>query len=138
MMEQKSQVNLYQENVTDLRDTLTYALKSGYDSVTIPIVHPKFMREYSEEPMKTQHIAFSRSDLLLKSKEWLNGVVSKISSYIDVDSADETIRRHSEETLLQEISFAEHLIQHGYVLIKLKTANNVNLARTISQNIKGF
>jgi type II protein arginine methyltransferase len=88
--------------------------------------------------MKKRHIKFSRSDLILPPAEWLHRVISKINENIDCDSLNDQYRRYSEKVLIQEIEYAEHLIQHGYVMIKLKSSKCVNLARIASRNIKGL
>lgn len=133
----KTLICLYQENVADLVECLNEIREHGYDVIVTPIVSSLFYREFDDMQIKMRHLAFSRCDLILESSQWLNQVISKLSDNIDCDSENETVRKHSEKTLLQEISFAEHLIQHGLILYKLKSMKSVNLARILSRNIKG-
>lgn len=66
----------------------------------------------------------------------LNQVVLKVSNDIDLDSENDVIRKHSERTLAQEIHMAEHLVQNGYVMIKLKPGKSTNLARHLQHSSK--
>lgn len=52
--------------------------------------------------------------------------------YLDADSDSDIIRKHAEETLSQEMQFAEHSIQNGYCMIKLKEGKTMNLSRILS------
>lgn len=127
-------VGLYQNHVSDLSETMRFLLAHGLDLVAAPIVHPMFSRDFVNE---SRHMVFSRSDLLLESHDWMYKFVSKISANIDCDSDDLTLRKHSEATLIQELALADHLIQHGFVMMPLKGTKTINLARTLSRNIKG-
>lgn len=133
----KTFVALYQEHVSDLVRCLEDAKGNFYDGVVLPIVNPLFYREFDYEPSKSKHFVFSRSDLIFTPEDWLYKIVSLLSNTIDCDSDDENIRRHSEETLKQEISFAEHLIQNGHMMLKIKSTNTTNLAQIITRSLKG-
>lgn len=138
----KVHVGVYQNIVSDLSETMKFLEENGCDLVAAPIVHPMFRRQFSvtsddDDSIQTKHMAFSRSDLLLQSTEWMYKFVSKITDTIDCDSENITLRKHSEQTLMQELSFADHLIQHGFVMIRLKGVNTMNLSRIVSKNIKG-
>lgn len=129
---------LYQEHVSDLQASITNATNNWYNCIITPMVYPSFQREFLEgTPMKSKHLAFSRSDLLLSSQDWYSRIITKLSDYIDCDSPNDSVRKHSEKTLQQEISFSEHLIQQGHSLIKINSSNTMNLARMISINLKG-
>lgn len=132
----KVYVGLYQEHVSNLRTSLQTLEEDGFDIMVAPIVNPLLYRNFNDEPMKSRHLVFSRSDLILESADWHHKIIAKISDYIDCDSTNEGIRKHSEQTLHQELSFAEHLLMTGSVLIKLKSARTVNLARILSKQIK--
>ncbi|KAG5589144.1 hypothetical protein H5410_039658 [Solanum commersonii] len=54
-------------------------------------------------------LPFAGSDLVLSPSQWSSHVVGKISSWLDLDSEDEMLRRDSEITLKQEIAWASHL-----------------------------
>ncbi|KAJ6995400.1 protein arginine N-methyltransferase 1.5-like isoform X4 [Populus alba x Populus x berolinensis] len=54
-------------------------------------------------------LPFAASDLVLSPSPWSSHVVGKNSSWIDLDSEDETLRMDSETTLKQEIAWANHL-----------------------------
>lgn len=131
-------VGLYQNHVTNLPETMQFLGENGLDLVAAPIVHPMFSRDFANEPMQSRHMVFSRSDLLLQSHEWMYKFVSKISDNIDCDSDDLMVRKHGEATLIQELALADHLVQHGFVMMALRGTKTINLARTLSRNIKGI
>ena len=49
----------------------------------------------------------------------LNPFLGKISSWIDLDSEDETLRTDSETTLKQEIAWANHLSLQVYIILTI-------------------
>lgn len=131
----RAMVGLYQAVANDLRSTIKEISKDGYNYFVTPIAHPQFVRNFTDDQLQQRHMAFSRSDLILEANEWHQWVIAKISDYIDCDSPDESFRKHSERTLLQELSFAEHL-QNGFVMLRLHSERTVNLARFVSRKIK--
>ncbi|XP_055638764.1 protein arginine N-methyltransferase 5 [Toxorhynchites rutilus septentrionalis] len=130
-------ISLYKDTVYELETAIEQAAKSSYHSITTPIVHRRFQREFVDEPLKAKHNCFTRSDLLLSSSQWLNRVICKLSSNVDCDSLDENVRKQGEATIEQEKSFAEHLVQNGYMLVRLKNGNCANLARVLAFGLKG-
>lgn len=82
---------------------------------------------------------FSRSDIILESKEWSNSIVAKINEEFDCDSTNEVIRKHGESILSRELNFADHVIPYAFTMLKVTGLITTNLARTIiSKNMKGF
>uniref|UniRef100_A0AAG5DYL6 Protein arginine N-methyltransferase n=1 Tax=Anopheles atroparvus TaxID=41427 RepID=A0AAG5DYL6_ANOAO len=131
-------VSLYLDTAYELQKEIEKAAKLNCQSVTIPTVHWNFDREFVREPLRSKHGQFTRSDLLLSSTNWINQVICRVGENVDLDSPIDRIRKHSERTILQEISFAEHLVQHGYMYTKLKGANCANFARTVASGaLKG-
>ncbi|XP_055378357.1 protein arginine N-methyltransferase 5 [Condylostylus longicornis] len=130
-------VALYQETVPDLVQTLKEVRGFSYDGLAVPLVNPLFPREFLYEPLKSNQIVFSRSDLLFSPEDWLSYFISVLNSNIDCDSKNENVRRQSEAKLKQEIAFSEHVIQSGHTMIKLKSSDCTNLARIVSTNVKG-
>lgn len=130
----KPLIGLYQEHISNLRSSLT-RINEHFDMLVTPIVNPLYYRDFEDDTLSTRHAIFSRSDLILEANEWHQKIIAKISDYIDCDSLDETVRKHSVKTLIQELSFADHLL-NGYVLIKLKSERSINLARIVSRQIK--
>lgn len=55
-------------------------------------------------------------------------IVGKLSPYINVDSEDPVVRKHSEEALNQELTYANHLGLPA-VMLTLRGNNQINLAR---------
>lgn len=125
-----SLICLYQEHTTNLVETIKTITKFNYDMIITPIVNPLFYRNFLNE---TQHINYTRSDLILSYNDWVRQVIPKIDNSVDCDSKDDHIRWHSESTLHQEMAFANHLSDTGYSLIRLNYRESfANLARIIS------
>lgn len=123
---------LYQEHIPNLVEVIGEIAKSksNYDMVITSITNPLYYREFDND---TQHMIFTRSELILESFDWFQRVIPKFSDYIDCDSADANIRAHSEYTLQQEMSFTRHLSQAGCSMIRLKGGRSLsNLARIIN------
>lgn len=124
--------------VPDINVSLEDVLKNGFEFICIPIVNPRFRREFFEGPAKDRQGPLTRSDLLLNSNDWGTLVVAKMSPWLQPDSRVETVRRNSEEALKQELMYAMHLNVPA-ILVELKGFNCVNLARIISEHmLKGF
>lgn len=104
-----TRIVLWQDHVTDLSSSIQRAKNAGYNSVICNIVNTQFQKEFEDEPMRSKHISFTRSDLILKSQDWI-GLILKFSDSIQCDSKDENIRRISEKTFLLENNLAEHLV----------------------------
>lgn len=133
----KVSISLHQDTLYELETAIEHAAKSNYNSITIPLAHRRFEREFVKEPLKTGHNRFTRSDLLLSSTQWLNRVICRLSCGVDCDSEDDNVRKQGESTLRQELSYAEHLVQNGYILLRLKSGNCANLARVTTVGLKG-
>lgn len=132
-----NKVVLYQEQVADIQNITQHLKANNYHAIITPVVHPQYIREFVNEPMKMKHLDISRSDLVLTSTEWTSRVIPKLSDYIQCDAESELIRKMSEKTLMQEISLAEHLVQGcGGMLLKLTGRDNANLARFASLNTR--
>ena len=136
-MATKTLISLYKDHAVDLPEVIKQAESNQFDVVITPIVNPLFYREFQNEPIASRHILFTRSDLILKPQDWLNKVVVKLSDYIDCDSENHHVRKHSEATLIQEMLYAAHLAHNGYSIVRLKGTNTLNLARIITNNLKG-
>lgn len=120
--------------VTDVRTVLDQATSSGYEFVCIPIVHPRFKREFFTNPGKSRPGPFTRADLILSSQDWNVLVVGKICPYLDLESSDLERRRMSEHILNQELTYSTHLGLPA-ILIKLNRPDNINLARVMSAKL---
>lgn len=128
---------LYQENISNIQNLSNLLKNNAYHGAITSIVHKNYQREFETEPMKTKHLCFSRSDLLLSSNDWYSKVISIMSDYGDCDSEVDEIRKASEKALIQEISFSDHLVQAwGGLLVKVKSKKCVNLARILMAHSK--
>uniref|UniRef100_A0A336KEH4 Protein arginine N-methyltransferase n=1 Tax=Culicoides sonorensis TaxID=179676 RepID=A0A336KEH4_CULSO len=134
----KQTIILYKEHVTNLREQLKLLKINKVDSVVLNLCHPLFKKEFEDEDVREQQQVFTRSDLILAPSEWLNQVVLKLSDDLELDSENEVIRKHSEQILAQEMHMAEHLIQNGYILMRLRPGESANLARSLCQNTKSI
>ncbi|XP_011006678.1 PREDICTED: protein arginine N-methyltransferase 1.5-like isoform X2 [Populus euphratica] len=83
-------------------------------------------------------LPFAASDVVLSSSPWSSHVVGKISSWIDLDSEDETLRMDSETTLKQVIAWANHLSLQACILPSPTGASCANYARCVNQILLGL
>nr|CAG4640678.1 EOG090X028A [Eulimnadia texana] len=119
--------------ISDVPTTLHNASEARYDFVSMPIAHPRYNREFLAGKAKDRFQPFTRADLILNSSDWGSLIVGKVSSYIDVDHEDATVRKQHEKALEQELQFASHL---GLPAVMLNLRRNcVNLARTLYSKV---
>ncbi|XP_035783354.1 protein arginine N-methyltransferase 5-like [Anopheles albimanus] len=136
-MDQKNQknprvsVSHYLDTAGDLKVEIERAGKCNFSAIVVPVVHWRFDREFVREPLCSKHGQFTRSDLLLCSGDWMNKVICRVSDSTALDAPIEGVRRQAERTLLQEMSFAQHLAHQGYLYTRLSGSNCTNFARTI-------
>ena len=96
-MSEKSQLSYGRDFtcVPDIRSCLQLASGSGFDFVCLPIVHPRYKREFDSPDAPKRPGAFTRSDLHLPASDWSSLVVGKLSPWIKVDSKCDRIRANS-------------------------------------------
>lgn len=133
----KIPIYLYKESVPDLLSAVDFSERINCNVLITSIANPSFRREFHHEQLRSNHTRFTRSELLLEPAKWQNQVVAKLSDSIDCDSNDDNVRKFSESTIKQEISFSQHVAGHGQILIKIRGTNTSNLARTISAELTG-
>jgi len=122
-------------HVPELQSLIQNSSESGFDFVTIPIVNPRFEREFQpDKPASNRSGPLTRSDLLLASSDWSSLVVGRISPTIDADSPLPNVRTNSEARLAQELKYASHLGLPA-VMLKLHGRDHTNLARLVSNHI---
>jgi len=136
MSRRRVSCGLEQSHVPDLTSILQISSESCYDFITIPIVNPRYEREFDQEKPASQRPGpLTFSDLMLSSNDWSSLVVGRLGASIDVDSKVEHIRRNSEERLAQELRYASHLGLPA-VMVTLQGPHHTNLARIISNTIQ--
>lgn len=131
----KIPIYLYKECVSDLVQAVEYSEQINCNVLVTSITNPQFRREFHHQPLCRSHIRFTRSELMLEPSKWVSQVVTKLSNSIDCDSPNEHVRKSSEQTIKQEISFAQHVAHQ--MLIKINGTNTSNLARTICAELTG-
>ncbi|XP_050218406.1 protein arginine N-methyltransferase 1.5 isoform X2 [Mercurialis annua] len=110
----------------------------GFDFVVAPLMNPTYRPSLmAKDDGATRVLPFAGSDLVLSPSQWSSHVVGKISSWIDLDSEDETIRMDSEITLKQEIAWANHLSLQACLLPSPKGVSFANYARCVNQILQG-
>lgn len=112
---------LYRNYVTDLVKLLEMARKMHFDCIICPVSHQHIYR-------KTNSI---RPDVVCSASEWAQMIFMKLSDEIDCDSKDENIRKRSERTFIREMQATDYLADHGCVVMKLKSRESINLAKTL-------
>ncbi|XP_041376377.1 protein arginine N-methyltransferase 5-like isoform X2 [Gigantopelta aegis] len=118
----------------DINTALDFSYKSGFDFVCLPLVNPRYRREFLEGPAKNRKGALTRSDMVLSSQDWNSLVVGKTSPWLQVDSQCLHIRRNSELAFREELLYACHLGMPS-VMIRLKNKNVTNLARCLNEHL---
>lgn len=130
-------IYLYKPCVSNLAEAVALSEQLKCNVLITSITNPQFRREFHHQPLCRSHIRFTRSELLLEPSKWMGQVVAQLSESIDCDSPNENVRKQSEATIKQEISFAQHVACHGQMLIKICGPNTPNLARTICAELTG-
>ena len=88
-------------HVPDLSNIIGTSAESGYDFVTMPIVNPRYEREFDKEKIASNRQGpLTRSDLLLNSNDW-----GSLGHSIDVDNSIEHVRKNSEDRLVMKLTF---------------------------------
>ncbi len=75
-----------------------HALSIRFDFLVVPLVHPRYKRDFSGLTPKRPG-PLTRSDKVVKVSEWTTLIVAKPSSWIDLDSESEMVRRNSEKVM---------------------------------------
>ncbi|KAH0626190.1 hypothetical protein JD844_001023 [Phrynosoma platyrhinos] len=120
--------------VPEVAGTLGAVARQGFDFLCMPIFHPRYKREFFQEPAKKRPGPQTRSDLLLSGRDWNTLIVGKVSPWIRADSNVENVRRNSEAAMLEELNFGAYLGLPAF-LIPLTQADNPNLARVLCNHI---
>lgn len=118
----------------DINTALDTACKSGFDFVCLPIVNPRYKREFIYGPAKDRPGAVTRSDLVLTGQDWSSLIVGKTSPWIQMNSRVDVIRKNSEAAFKQELAFASHLSVPA-VLMQLKSGDVTNMARCLNEHL---
>jgi protein arginine N-methyltransferase 5 len=123
----------------DMPQLLSTNINGGFDFVVSPLMEPSYRPSLMDTGHKGSGIApFAGSDLVLSPSQWSSHVVGKISSWIDLDSEDEILRKDSEIVLKQEISWASHLSLQACLLPTPKGASCANYARCVNQILQNL
>lgn len=128
---------LLQNNSENLQKFIEKAQNNSYTAIAAPINCTEVPIEFKTEPLKSTHTDCSYSDLILNADVWNGKVITLLSDTIDCDSKNLKVRQNSEEILKKDLSWTEHLHYGGYTMLRLKSDNNINLARVVSRQIKG-
>ncbi|GAV63636.1 PRMT5 domain-containing protein [Cephalotus follicularis] len=123
----------------DMPNLLSFNISSAsFDFILAPLMDPTYRPSLMEENKAASCVPpFAGSDLVLSPSQWSSHVVGKISSWIDLDSEDETLRKDSETTLKQEIAWATHLSVQACLLPSPKGTSCANYARCVNQILQG-
>ncbi|XP_057957491.1 protein arginine N-methyltransferase 1.5 [Malania oleifera] len=129
---------------TDFHDDMPRLLAfnlatGGFDFVVSPLMDPTYRPSLAEnETSGSGFLPFAGSDLVLSPSQWGSHVVGKVSSWIDLDSEDDVLRKDSEITLRQEIAWAAHLSLQACLLPTPKGASCANYARCVNQILQSL
>lgn len=82
--------------VPDLEETLQFSRSTGFDFISVPLVHPRYRRPFDDLVIKRDE-ALTRSDMILPSSDWTTSIIGKISPWLECDSESSLIRTRSEK-----------------------------------------
>lgn len=123
----------------DMPQLLSLNIHGGFDFVVAPLMDPAYRPSLLESSNGGSGVLpFAGSDLVLSPSQWSSHVVGKISSWLDLDSEDEMLRRDSEIALKQEIAWASHLSLQACLLPAPKGVNCANYARCVNQILQNL
>ncbi|XP_065886445.1 protein arginine N-methyltransferase 5-like isoform X2 [Dysidea avara] len=117
--------------VANIESSLQSISQQGFDFLCVPIVHPRFEREFVLT-LPPRPGPLTRSDMCLSSSDWTVFVVGKLSPWINLDSDVPGVRTNSEKAFMEEMKYAVHLSLPA-IMMKLKTIKCVNFARCVYQ-----
>lgn len=122
----------------DMPHLLSLNINGGFDFILCPLMNPSY-RPSSVDASDTGFVPpFAGSDVELTPAQWSSHVVGKISSWIDLDSEDETLRKDSEIVLKQEIAWASHLSLQACLLPTPKGPSCASYARCVNQILQNL
>ncbi|PHT95895.1 Protein arginine N-methyltransferase 5 [Capsicum annuum] len=123
----------------DMPLLLSLNIHGGFDFVVAPLMDPAYRPSLLVSSNGGSGVLpFAGSDLVLSPSQWSSHVVGKISSWLDLDSEDEMLRRDSEITLKQEIAWASHLSLQACLLPAPKGVTCANYARCVNQILQNL
>jgi protein arginine N-methyltransferase 5 len=122
--------------VPDIEETLQFSRSSGYDFISVPLVHPRYRRPFDDLIIKRDE-PLTRSDILLPSSDWTTSIIGKISPWLDCDSESAAIRSRSEKALKQEVAWATHLGLHAVMLPspRFQSTNYSHIINHVASNL---
>ncbi|KAK4757930.1 hypothetical protein SAY87_019231 [Trapa incisa] len=129
---------------TDFSDDVPHLISfnlalGGFDFIVAPLMDPSYRPSLVQKNESVSNVMpVAGSDLVLSPSQWSSHVVGKISSWIDLDSYDDTLRLDSETTLKQEIAWASHLSLQACLIPIPKGASCANYARCVNQILQGL
>ncbi|XP_061347751.1 protein arginine N-methyltransferase 1.5-like [Gastrolobium bilobum] len=136
------------EFTNDLHHVIDFnIINGGFDLIVAPLMHPAFRPSvFLRHPELKDHpgynsvrtMRFAGCDSTVDPTVWKNDVVGKISSWIDLDSENETLRMDSETALKHEIEWASYLSLQACVLPPPKGTSWINYARCVHQILQGL
>ncbi|KAJ3148812.1 hypothetical protein HK101_002118 [Irineochytrium annulatum] len=111
-----------------------HAKTEGFASALVPLLNASAERRLNKPDIESLHGApFNSGELFVPSAEWSQSVTACMAEWIDLDSADEQVRRVSETIAKQEAMWAAHL---GFPTLLIPCPSHgpvFNFARCVNQ-----
>lgn len=129
---------------TDFHDDMPRLLTlnrvpGAFDFAVSPLMDPTYRPSLvNDDDSGSAVLPLSGSDLILSPFQWRSHVVGKISSWIDLDSEDDILRKDSEITLKQELAWASHLSLQACLLPTPRKSSCGNYARCVNQILQSL
>lgn len=126
----QSLIFLYPDNITDVQEAIAIGRNATFSRVIVRITNSQLSQRESKKS-NGNHAVFTRSELLLNAVQWQDNTIFKVNEFGDCDSTDESVLKQSNQNLLQEVDYANHLGNGACILVTLNKSPTTNLARQL-------
>ncbi|XP_027332888.1 protein arginine N-methyltransferase 1.5-like [Abrus precatorius] len=114
-----------------------YHVKIGeFDFVVAPLIDPEYRPSLKQAPQCgsfEEVVPFVEKDISMSPTQFVACVIGKISTWIDLDSENESLRTDSETVLKKELDWASYLSLRACLLPAPKGTFCANYARCVNQ-----
>ena len=115
--------------------SLEFAFGNGYGhGIMTSITNQLFKREFVDEELAENHLNFTRSPMILESFEWR--YVTPVINVQNLSARNQEVAKNNELQFIQEMKFAYHVKDAGYILIKLGNNDPEVLGKQVKRLLK--
>ena len=127
-------VGLHLPCPVSLQAAFETSMQMGFSFVLTPLVHPRAAR--NQHMVMARKLAFTRSDLVLRTEDWSTCVVGQISDWIcyGIGSSSINERYTAEFALAQELQWSQHVgVPAIQIMYPTNLNNHTNFSRCLNQ-----